>query len=137
MAPSRKTISIDALRDLLGADRTHELLERLEPPSPTVRVQLNELNLARVLFADPLTESRKWDSTVPVLRRYFLDRSQARRHFLEWIDRANADAPDTTAPPPPPARRRIVDPTTLEKRRAALAKARAARAEKRRHQKAS
>lgn len=137
MPAARKTIPIDTLRELLGTERTEELLEQLTPSAPTVRVQLNELNLARVLYADPVTESKKWDATLPVLRRYFLDRSQARRHFLAWIDRAQADPEAGEAVAERPARRKVVDPVVLEKRRAALVKARAARSEKRRQQKAS
>lgn len=138
MPAARKTIPIDTLRELLGPEQTDELLEKLSPAVPSVRVQLNELNLARVLFADPVTESKKWDATLPVVRRYFLDRGQARRHFLDWIERAQAD-PDAGegASVAAPARRKVVDPVVLEKRRAALAKARAVRSEKRRQQKAS
>lgn len=139
MAPLRKTIPVDTLRELLGSETMEEILQQLNPPAPTVRVQLNELNLARVLFNDPLTESKKWDATLPVLRRYFLDRGQARRHFIEWIEQAQADpdsGPRSVAREAAP-RRKVSDPEVLEKRRAALAKARAVRSEKRRQQKAS
>jgi hypothetical protein len=138
MPAARKTVPVDALREILGTERTDELLQKLSPPTPTVRVQVNELSLARVLFADPLTESKKWDATIPVLRRYFLDRGQARRHFLQWIEQAQADPEGASGPAPPPApRRKVSDPAILEKRRAALAKARAVRSEKRRAAKAS
>jgi hypothetical protein len=130
--PHRKMIRVDVLRDVLGEAQTDELLTRLNPPPPTVRVDLNELNLAHVLYADPMTESKKWEDTLPVVRRYFLERSQARRHFLEWVAafQANPEALENGAQPQSRPRRRITDPAALERRRAALAKARAVRAEK-------
>lgn len=133
--PRRKTISIDELREVLGDDRTDDLLERLNPPPPTVKVDLNELNLAQVLYADPIADSKKWADTVPVVRRYFLERGQARRRFLAWIQEAK-DTPDELAdgvapqPRPRQERKKITDPEVLERRRAALVKARAARSQK-------
>ena len=126
---TRKRVSVDVLRQLLGESETDQLLEQLTPAKPTVPMDVRDLNLARTLFADPFTESKQWTDTVPVLRRYFLERGQARRGLLAWLDQAGAGAVDGT-----PAgmqarrpRRRVTDPELLERRRAALVKAREAR----------
>lgn len=131
MPTQRKTIPVDALRELLGNDKTEELLDQLSPPAPTVRVQAEQLRLARQLYADPLAESPQWDTTIPVVRRYFMERGQARRSFLDWVAKTQDD-PDIASAPQPARRprRKVTDPAVLEKRRAALAKARAVRAEK-------
>lgn len=131
MPTQRKTIPVDALRELLGNDKTEELLDQLSPPAPTVRVQADQLRLARQLYAEPLADSPQWDSTIPVVRRYFMERGQARRSFLDWVAKTQ-DAPDIASGPQPARRprRKVTDPAVLEKRRAALAKARAVRAEK-------
>jgi hypothetical protein len=132
MPTQRKTIPVDALRELLGNDKTEELLDQLSPAPPTVRVQAEQLRLARQLYADPLAESPRWDSTIPVVRRYFMERGQARRSFLNWVAKTQDD-PDVAsagAAPQRRPRRKVTDPEVLEKRRAALAKARAVRAEK-------
>jgi hypothetical protein len=132
MPAQRKTVPVDALRELLGNDKTDELLDQLTPPPPTVRVQAEQLRIARRLYADPLAESKQWDVTVAVVRRYFMERGQARRSFLDWVAKAQ-DSPevaDANSHPAPRPRRKVTDPAVLEKRRAALAKARAVRAEK-------
>ena len=92
--PIRKTVSIDALRQVLGDIQTDELLEKMAPSKPTIRLDLQSLTLARTLFSDPLTDSKQWMDTVPVLRRYFLERGQARRGLLAWLDQATLDAVD-------------------------------------------
>lgn len=132
MPTQRKTIPVDALRELLGNDKTEELLDQLTPPAPTVRVQAEQLRLARHLYSDPLGESQQWGETIPVVRRYFMERGQARRSFLDWVAKIQDD-PSVADSAPQPARRprrKVTDPAVLEKRRAALAKARAVRAEK-------
>lgn len=129
--PARKRISVDVLRQLLGESRTDQLLEKLTPTKPTISIDARELNLARTLFVDPLTESKQWPDTAPVLRRYFLERGQARRGFLTWLDQELGMADGTPAPAPAQRpRRKITDPELLERRRAALAKAREARRRK-------
>ena len=129
MPAVRKTVSIDALRQFLGDNRTDELLEKLRPAEPTVPVNVQGLSLARTLYTDPITESNKWAETIPVVRRYFLERGQARRAFVGWLDQTSATAAD--GPPSreaaPRRRRKVTDPAVLERRRAALAKAREAR----------
>lgn len=139
MPTQRKTIPVDALRELLGNDKTEELLDQLTPPAPTVRVQADQLRIARELYADPLAESAQWSSTIAVVRRYFMERGQARRSFLDWVAKTQDD-PEAVQPNAQPARRprrKVTDPAVLEKRRAALAKARAVRAEKLKQQVAS
>ncbi len=79
--PARKTVSIDLLGEILGDSKTDDLLEKLTPAKPTVPVDVPSLSLAKTLYADPLTESNNWSDTVPVVRRYFLERGQSRRTF--------------------------------------------------------
>lgn len=125
--PIRKTVSVDVLRQVLGDSRTDELLEKLEPSKPTIQLDVQSLTLARTLYSDPLTESKQWGDTVPVLRRYFLERGQARRGLLSWLDQATAGAVDGAeaaeeTPRPrrrstnaePPAARRAGPPTGRE-----------------------
>ena len=129
----RKTVSVDALREFLGESETDSLLEKLSPPKPTVHVGLAELSLAGKLFADPLTESKSWEQTTDVVRRYFLERGQARRYFLAWVQQTLDGSPDDSTTVPASrrrTRRRITDPAVLEKRRAALAKARDVRSQR-------
>lgn len=130
---TRKRISVDVLRQLLGENRTDQLLEKLTPSKPTIPINVRDLNLARALFADPLTDSKQWAETVPVLRRYFLERGQARRSLLAWLEQAPAGVVDSTSAEAPARRPRpkVTDPELLERRRAALAKAREARRRKR------
>ncbi|MGH7921824.1 MAG: hypothetical protein ACREQM_18050 [Candidatus Dormibacteraceae bacterium] len=130
--PTRKNVSVDVLRQVLGDSRTDDLLGKLTPAKPTVPVDVQSLRLAGTLFTDPLTESSSWADTVAVIRRYFLDRGQSRRAFLAWLEQASASAvnggPAAASPSRP--RRKITDPQVLERRRAALAKAREARRQK-------
>ncbi|MFZ0216270.1 MAG: hypothetical protein WAM30_10070 [Candidatus Dormiibacterota bacterium] len=135
--PHRKTVPVDALRQILGETQTDALLEQLNPPKPTVDVGLAELSLSRKLYADPLTESKSWDQTIAVVRRYFLERGQARRYFLAWLQQTLDGSPDNATTIPAPqrrTRRRVTDPAVLEKRRAALAKAREVRSQRLREQ---
>ena len=135
--PHRKTVPVDALREILGDTQTDALLEKLSPPKPTIPVGLADLSLARKLYADPVTESSSWDETTNVVRRYFLERGQARRYFLAWLQQTLQTSPDNATTIPAPerrSRRRVTDPAVLEKRRAALAKARAVRSERLRAQ---
>lgn len=134
--PGRKTVSIDVLRQVLGDSETDEVLEKLAPAKPTVPVDIEGLRLARTLYADPLTESKQWDETVPVLRRYFLERGQSRRAFLAWLDQTPVDGAPVDGAAPKRPRRKITDPALLERRREALAKARAARKQKLEEQRA-
>lgn len=118
---TRKRVSVDVLRQLLGESQTDQLLERLTPAKPTIPMDVRELNLAGTLFADPLTESRQWADTVPVLRRYFLERGRARRGLLSWLELASVGQMDgtraeTRARRP---RRKVTDPELLERRRGA------------------
>jgi hypothetical protein len=129
-APNRKTVSVDALRELLGERRADELLEKLNPPRPTVQVKVTQLSTAQKLYADPLTESKSWDQTIDVIRRYFLERAPARRAFLAWVDQASRSSAGPSPDGSSSTRRKITDPAVLEKRRAALAKARAARSQR-------
>jgi hypothetical protein len=133
--PARKTIPVEALRDLLGNDKTDELLSQLKPPPPTIRVLPYQLRTVRNLYSDPVAESSAWESTIAVVRRYFLERGAARRAFLNWVG-AHQDDPELVEAngnsAPKRRRRQITGPAVLERRRAALAKARAVRAEKRR-----
>ena len=124
--PARKTISVDVLRQLLGESRTDEVLEKMRPSKPSIPVDVENLSLAKTLYADPLTESKQWEDTVPVIRRYFLERGQSRRAFLAWLDQSPLGGADGE-PTPVRRRRPITDPEVLERRRAAMAKARAAR----------
>lgn len=129
----RKTVPVDQLREILGNERTDELLEKMTPKKPTVDIELPELKTARTLYADPLTDSKNWPETVPVVRRYFLERGQARRYFLNWLDQTLQTSPEDATSIPAPSRRtrrKVTDPQVLEKRRQALAKARRVRAEK-------
>jgi hypothetical protein len=135
----RKTVSVDALRQLLGESQTDSLLEKLNPPKQTVHAGTAELRLAGKLFADPLAESKDWERTTDVVRRYFLERGQARRYFLAWVRQALDDSADGSAAATAPqrrTRRRVTDPAVLEKRRAALAKAREVRSQRLREQRA-
>jgi hypothetical protein len=84
--PSRKTVSVDILREILGDGQTDELLEKLNSPKPTVSVDVRSLTLARTLYSHPLTDSKNWADTLPVVRRYFLDQGRSRRAFLAWLD---------------------------------------------------
>lgn len=124
--PTRKTVSVDVLRQLLGDSRTDEVLEKLTPSKPTIPVAVESLSLARTLYADPLTESRRWADTVPVIRRYFLERGPSRRAFLAWLDQSPVDEA-SAQPAVRRTRRPITDPEQLERRRAAMAKAREVR----------
>lgn len=129
----RKTVPVDQLRELLGDAETDALLERMTPAKPTVPVGLAELSLANKLYSDPTTESKNWPDTVNVVRRYFLERGQARRYFLSWVHQTLDASPEDATTIPAPARRtrrKVTDPEVLEKRRQALAKARAVRAER-------
>ena len=130
--PNRKTVTIDVLRQVLGERQTDDILEKLAPAKPTIPVDVRSLSLARTLYADPMTESNQWGDTLQVIRRYFLERGQSRRAFLGWLDEASAGAIDGA---PRDARqrprRKITDPEVLERRPAALAKARAARSRRR------
>ena len=133
----RKTVSVDVLRELLGNNQADALLEKVTPQKPTVPVGLAELSLAGKLYADPLTESKSWRETSDVVRRYFLERGQARRGFRTWIQQTLEAAPDGingASASAPRARRKVTDPAVLEKRRASLAKARAARSRKHQEQ---
>ena len=135
----RKTVPVDQLRELLGDAKTDELLEKMTPAKPTVEIHSPELRTARTLYADPLTDSKNWPDTVNVVRRYFLERGQARRYFLAWVQQTLEASPEDGTSIPAPARRtrrKVEDPVVLEKRRQALAKARAVRAEKLRAQRA-
>lgn len=127
--PNRKTVSVDVLRQLLGDSQTDELLEKLAPAKPTIAVDARSVHLARSLFAYPLTDSNDWADTLPVVRRYFLDHGRSRRAFLGWLDRVSTDGVDGGAArvPEEKVRRRVTDPEQLERRRAAMAKAREAR----------
>lgn len=129
---TRKRVSVDVLRQILGDSQTDQVLEKLSPAKPTIPIDIQSLKLARTLFSDPLTESKQWPETVPVLRRYFLERGQARRGLLAWLDQAPVGQVDGTGPQTPASRprRKITDPDLLERRRAALAKAREARRRK-------
>jgi hypothetical protein len=135
----RKTVPVDQLREILGDAQTDALLEKMTPAKPTVQVDLQDLSTARKLYAEPLIDSKNWPDTVNVVRRYFLERGQARRYFLQWVNQ-NLDAlPDDATSVPAPARRtrrKVTDESVLEKRRQALAKARAVRAEKLKAQRA-
>lgn len=130
---TRKRVSVDVLRQLLGDTQADQVLEKLTPAKPTIPIDVRELNLARTLFSDPLTESKQWAETVPVLRRYFLERGQARRSLLRWLDQEPAAEVDGTPGEAPArgSRRRATDPEQLERLRAPLAKARRARRRKR------
>ena len=92
--PSRKTVSVDVLRQLLGDCPTDELLEKLDSPQPTISVDLQSLTLARTLYSHPLTGSKNWADTLPVVRRYFLEQGRSRRAFLAWLDRTSAGGVD-------------------------------------------
>ena len=92
--PIRKTVSVDALRQVLGDSGTDEVLEKMARSKPTIRLDVQSLILASTLYSDPLTESKQWADTVPVLRRYFLERVQARRGLLAWLDQATLGAVD-------------------------------------------
>ncbi|MGH7918693.1 MAG: hypothetical protein ACREQM_01980 [Candidatus Dormibacteraceae bacterium] len=129
----RKTVPVDQLRELLGDAQTDALLEKMSPPKPTVQVGLAELSLANKLYADPLIESKNWSDTVDVVRRYFLERGQARRYFLSWVQQTLDGSPEDATTIPAPVRRtrrKVTDPAVLDKRRKALAKAREVRAQK-------
>lgn len=129
----RKTVPVDQLREILGDAQTDALLEKMTPAKPTVQISLPELSTARKLYSDPLIESKNWADTVNVVRRYFLERGQARRYFLQWVEQTLDASPEDGTSIPAPARRtrrRVTDPAVLEKRRQALAKARQVRAEK-------
>jgi hypothetical protein len=131
---------VDQLREILGDAKTDELLEKMSPPKPTVDIKAQELSTARTLYANPLTDSRNWPDTVNVVRRYFLERGQARRYFLQWVQQTLDASPEDGTSIPAPARRtrrRVTDPEVLKKRQEALAKARAVRAEKLRAQRGS
>lgn len=133
----RKTVPVDQLREILGDQKTDELLEKMTPAKPTVEIHSPELRTARTLYADPLTDSKNWPDTVNVVRRYFLERGQARRYFLQWVQQTLEGSPEDGTSVPAPARRsrrRVTDPAVLKKRQEALAKARAVRAEKLRSQ---
>lgn len=133
----RKTVPVDQLREILGDAKTDELLEKMAPPKPTVDIRVQDLSTARTLYANPLTDSKNWGDTVNVVRRYFLERGQARRYFLQWVGQTLEASPeDGTSVPAPPrrTRRRVTDPAVLKKRQEALAKARAVRAERLRSQ---
>lgn len=135
----RKTIPVDQLREILGDEKTDELLEKMTPAKPTVEIRSQELTTARTLYADPLTDSKNWADTVNVVRRYFLERGQARRYFLDWVQNTLEASPEDGTSVPAPARRtrrRVTDPAVLKKRQEALAKARAVRAEKLKAQRA-
>lgn len=106
---SRKTVSVDVLRQMLGDSRTDDLLEKLAPSKPTIQLDVQSLTLAKTLYSDPLIDSKQWADTVPVLRRYFLERGQARRGLLSWLDEATAGAGDSApsaeeTPRPQPTR---------------------------------
>lgn len=136
----RKTVPVDQLREILGNAKTDELLEKMAPPKPTVDIRVQDLSTARKLYADPLTESKSWPDTVNVVRRYFLERGQARRYFLQWVQQTMESSPADGTSIPAPARRtrrRVTDPAVLEKRKQALAKARQVRADKLRAQRGS
>jgi hypothetical protein len=129
----RKTVPVDQLREILGDAQTDALLEKMTPAKPTVAIKPQELSTARTLYADPLTESKNWPDTVNVVRRYFLERGQARRYFLAWVQQTLEMSPEDASTIPAPARRtrkKVEDPVVLEKRRQALAKARQVRAER-------
>lgn len=129
----RKTVPVDQLREILGDAKTDELLEKMAPPKPTVHIDVQDLSTARTLYANPLTDSKNWPDTVNVVRRYFLERGQARRYFLQWVQQTMESSPADGASIPAPVRRtrrQVTDPAVLEKRKAALAKARAVRAER-------
>lgn len=133
----RKTVPVDQLREILGDEKTDELLEKMTPAKPTVPIDVPGLRTARTLYADPLTDSKNWTDTVNVVRRYFLERGQARRYFLQWVQQTLEASPEDGTSVPAPARRtrrKVEDPAVLEKRRQALAKARAVRAERLRAQ---
>ena len=135
----RKTVPVDQLREILGDAKTDELLEKMTPPKPTVDVRVQDLSTARTLYANPLTDSKSWPETVNVVRRYFLERGQARRYFLDWVRQTLEASPEDGTSVPAPARRtrrRVTDPAVLKKRQEALAKARAVRAERLRAQRA-
>lgn len=127
--PNRKTVSVDVLRQLLGDGQTDELLEQLTPSKPTIPVDAQSLRLAQTLYADPLTDSRNWADTLPVVRRYFQERGQSRRAFLAWLGRVPAGAVDDGAAemPAQTPRRRVTDPVPQERRRTSVSKARDAR----------
>lgn len=129
----RKTVPVDQLREILGDAKTDELLEKMTPAKPTVPVDVQKLGTARTLYGNPLTESKNWPDTVDVVRRYFLERGQARRYFLTWVQQTLEGSPDGATTIPAPARRTrrpVTDPALREKRRQALEKARKVRAEK-------
>lgn len=123
--PAPKRISTDQLRQFLGESETDALLERLKPAKtkPTVPVDIQSLTLARTLYSDPLTESKKWGDTIPVVRRYFFERGQSRRAFLDWLEQAPGELGDGDDRAPQ-QRRGARSPDTSEARRVAPSKTR-------------
>lgn len=140
MPRNPRTVNVDDLRRILGDEAAAKVLTTLNPPPPTIRVKDSELATAIDLFRDPLQESKMWREVIDVVRRYFIDKPVSRHNFLKWAEEMSASEPDSATsvfavPANPPKERRerqkITDPEVLEKRREALAKARAVLAEHR------
>lgn len=113
----------------LGKQGLEQLRKHYEPKAPALPYDLQELNAAHLLHQAKSRDYKKWaGATAVVIDFIYADgRTYARlgKHILAGMDVLAGSTPVRAKQ----TRRKVTDPEVLEKRKRALEKARAVRAE--------